>query len=194
MGENIVAENRKIRKELLDDIHVESKIDNKLAESINTLIESVSKQNFIDFEREQEAYEYLMNYLTREVINESQVSSEKTDNPDLLDNAWKFITKVAVSNFNERYQHLNEEEKKIFSILISDEKTKNSFLEEIKSENISLIESKLMEESDQNTINLLNTFKTKIENMKNVNFVNIDEYIISNIELRDILKQQIINN
>jgi hypothetical protein len=35
----IASENKRIRKELLDDIHIESRMDNKLAESINTLIE-----------------------------------------------------------------------------------------------------------------------------------------------------------
>ncbi len=185
--DNILAENKKIRRELLDDIHIEPRGNMKLAESINTLIEHTTNTNFTDFEKEQEAYEYILNHLTRPVVTESDTSKEKTDNPSLVDNAWKFITKVAVNNFHERYQHLNEEEKKVFSILISDEKTKISYLEEVKENNLKLIENKINEEVDDNSINLLKSFKTKIENMKNINFVNIDECIISNIELKEAL-------
>lgn len=185
--DNILSENKKIRRELLDDIHIESKIDAVLAESINTLIEHATNPNFTDFEREQTAYEYIVNHLLRPIVNESDSSKEKTDNPNLIDGAWKFITKVAVNNFNERYEHLNEEEKKVFSVLISDEKTKISYLEEIKEKNLESIKNKLMTEINDSSVDLLNSFKNKIENMKNVNFVNIDECIISNIELKDAL-------
>lgn len=185
--DNIMSENKTLRRELLDDIHIASKFDSKLAESVNTLIESVTKPGFSDFEREQEAYEYVLNHLTRPVLNESEKSEEKTDNPNLIDNAWKFVTKVAINNFNERYKHLNEEEKKVFSILVSDEKTKISYLNEIKAENLSIINSKLLEEKEPVTIEILDAFKNKLENMKNVNFVNVDECIISNLELKDVL-------
>lgn len=186
---DILSENKKIRRELLDDIHIESKFNTKLAESINTLIEHSTNPNFTDLEAEQAAYEYILSHLSRPAINESDASKEKTDNPSLADNAWKFITKVAVNNFNERFEHLNEEEKKVFSILISDEKIKIGYLEEAKENNLKLIESKLSSEQDPQSIELLNSFKSKIENMKNVNFVNVDECIISNIELRDALSE-----
>ena len=187
--DNILSENKTLRRELLDDIHIASKFDSKLAESVNTLIESVSKPGFSEFEREQDAYEYVLNYLTRPVVTESDKSEEKTDNPSLADDAWKFVTKVAINNFNERYKHLNEDEKKIFSILVADEKVKISYLNEIKEENLSTIKSKLSEEKEPTTIELLDTFKNKIENMKNVNFVNVDECIISNLELKEVLSK-----
>ena len=185
---NILSENKKIRRELLDDIHIESRMDNKLSESINVLIEANSTIGFSDFERENEAYEYVMNHLTR-TVNESDMSKEKTDNPDLK-KAWKFITKTAVNNFNERYEHLNEEEKKVFSVLVADEKIKKSYLEEIKNSNISLIENVLSNDNQMNSESksLLEGFKQKIENMNNVNFSNIDEYILSNIELKTYLE------
>lgn len=185
---NITTENKRVRKELLDDMHIESRVDNKLAESINTLIEFNSNSIQSDFgkgiEREVEAYDYVIKHLTRSV-NESDYSKEKEDNPK-LNESWKFITKVAVNNFNDRYEHLNEDEKKVFSVLIADEKTKISYLSEIKDQNLKMI-SQLLEtkvDLDSDSKELLEGFKDKLMNMKNVNFVNIDEYILSNLELQ----------
>lgn len=185
--DKILSENKKVRRELLDDIHVESKNNIKLAESINILIEHATNPMFTDLEKEQESYEYVLNHLTRPVINEEDSSKEKTDNPDLINKAWDFITKVAVNNFNERYQHLNEEEKKLLSVLLSDEKTKQSYLNDLKENNLKLIDFKLVREKDHQSAELLNSFKTKINNMSNVSFLNIDECIISNIELKETL-------
>jgi hypothetical protein len=184
----IKTENKRVRKELLDDMHIESRVDNKLAESINTLIEFNSNSIQSDFgkeiEREIDAYDYVIKHLTRSV-NESDYSKEKEDNPK-LNESWKFITKVAVNNFNDRYEHLNEDEKKVFSVLIADEKTKISYLNEIKDQNLKII-SQLLEtkvDLDSDSKELLEGFKDKLMNMKNVNFVNIDEYILSNLELQ----------
>ena len=185
----ILRENKKLRKELLDDIHIQSRTDDdKLFESINVLIESITNPNFVDFEKEQESYEFVISHLTRPAINESEKSTEKEDGPNVLNNSWKFITKMAVNNFNERYGHLNEEEKKVFKILVSDENTKRNYLESLKNENIELIDKKLAEENLQENIQVLKEFRQKIENMKNINFVNIDECILSCIELKEELK------
>jgi hypothetical protein len=190
---NITTENKRLRKELLDDIHIESRVDNKLAESINTLIEFNSNSIQSDFgkgmEREIEAYDYVIKHLTRSV-NESDYSKEKEDNPK-LNESWKFITKVAVNNFNDRYEHLNEDEKKVFSVLIADVKTKTSYLSEIKDQNLKMI-SQLLEtkvDLDSDSKELLEGFKDKLMNMKNVNFVNIDEYILSNLELQSYISE-----
>jgi hypothetical protein len=190
---NITTENKRLRKELLDDIHIESRVDNKLAESINTLIEFNSNSIQSDFgkgiEREVEAYDYVVKHLTRSV-DESDYSKEKEDNPK-LNESWKFITKVAVNNFNDRYEHLNEDEKKVFSVLIADEKTKISYLSEIKDQNLKMI-SQLLEtkvDLDSDSKELLEGFKDKLMNMKNVNFVNIDEYILSNLELQSYISE-----
>lgn len=190
---NITTENKRVRKELLDDMHIESRVDNKLAESINTLIEFNSNSIQSDFgkeiEREIEAYDYVIKHLTR-LVNESDYSKEKEDNPK-LNESWKFITKVAVNNFNDRYEHLNEDEKKVFSVLIADEKTKITYLSEIKDQNLKII-SQLLEtkvDLDSDSKELLEGFKDKLMNMKNVNFVNIDEYILSNLELQSYISE-----
>ena len=190
---NVINENKRVRKELLDDMHIESKVNNKLAESINTLIEFNTNSNFINLEkeveREIEAYDYVVKHLTRKV-NETDYSKEKSDNPR-LNESWKFITKVAVNNFNERYEHLNEEEKKVFEILVSDEKTKISYLNELKNQNLKLL-SQILEtkiDIDSEAKALLENFRNKIENMNNISFVNIDEYILANIELQSYINE-----
>lgn len=190
---NIKSENKRIRKELLDDLHIESKIDNKLAESINTLIEFNSNATHSDLskeiQREVEAYDYVVNYLTR-TVNESEYSKEKEDNPK-LNESWKFITKVAVNNFNDRYEHLNEEEKKVFSVLVADEKTKIAYLNELRQQNLKTLSQILETKSDidSDAKELLENFKSKLINMPNVNFVNIDEWILSNIELQSYINE-----
>ena len=186
--ENILAENKTIRKELLDDNHVEAKADGKLFESISILIESMTKKGFTDFEKEQEAYEFILSHLTRKVVAESEKSEEKNDSPNLVKDSWKFITKMAINNFNERFKHLNEEEQKTFKILISDNNTKTNYLESLKQESITLIDKKILEEKDIKSLDLLNTFKSKLENMKNVNHIGLDESIISCLELKNNLK------
>lgn len=183
----ILEENKTLRKELLDDNHVEAKKDGKLFESINTLIESITRPGFQDFEREQEAYEYVISHLTRPAINESDKSSEKTDGPKLI-NTWQYITKMAFSNFNDRFQHLNEEEKKAFKILISDNDTKLNYLNALKKESIDIINDKLKEEKEPKMISTLNSFKEKIERIKDVRPDKLDESIISCLELKDTLK------
>jgi hypothetical protein len=190
---NITTENKRLRKELLDDIHIESRVDNKLAESINTLIEFNSNSIQSDFgkgiEREIEAYDYVIKHLTRSV-NESDYSKEKEDNPK-LNESWKFITKVAVNNFNDRYEHLNEEEKKVFSVLVADEKTKIAYLNELRQQNLKTLSQILETKSDidSDAKELLENFKSKLINMQNVNFVNIDEYILSNLELQSYINE-----
>ena len=59
-------------------------------------------------------------------------------------------------------------------------------MNEIKDQNLKLI-SQLLEtkvDLDSDSKDLLEGFKNKLMNMKNVNFVNIDEYILSNLELQ----------
>lgn len=185
---DIIEENRKIRKNLLDDSHVEARKDEALFESIHTLIESITKPGFADFEREQQAYEFVINHLTRPVIEESQKSKEKSDFPKFAGNTWKYITKMALSNLNERVQHLNESEKQAFKILVSDFKTKTNFLESLRQENISTIDNKIQGETDQKAITVLNEFRNKLEKLQHVTPNTIDDGILACLELNEALK------
>lgn len=188
---DIMQENKQVRYDFLgapDVSHVEAIKDGELFEAINTLIESVSKPGFSDFEREGRAYDMVLEYITREV-SEEEKSEEKDDAPSLKE-AWKFITKLAVSNFNERYEHLNESEKEVLGVLISGEKNKQEYLNDIKKESIDII-NKLLESEQTDKLNhdILIEFKDKIEKMQNISKDKIDEYILECIDLKQTLEE-----
>lgn len=183
--QDIVKENKKIRITLLENSHVESnggKNDN-LFDSINTLIESVTKPGFSNIEKEQVAYEYVLKYLTRPVVQEA-VSKEKVDNPDLKN--WEYITKLAVSNFNERYSHLNESEKRVLQMLLADDNKKLNYIEDLKNENLKLIDNLLKENKDKNKVNILENFKEKLS--KTADSFSADDFVIAYSELNENLK------
>ncbi len=186
---DIKFENKQLRFDLLgapDVSHVEATVNGDLFECINTLIESASNPGFTDFEGEAKSYSKIIDFLTREVepINESK---ENDDSPS-IGQAWKYITKNAVNNFNDRYEHLNESEKNILSVLMSENSYKSEFLEDIKNENIKIID-KLLEGSDKAQFNTLIEFKDKLEKINNISFDSIDEYILECVELRETLNE-----
>jgi len=190
--EDIIKENRDLRLTMLSNSHVEATggKNTKLYESIHTLIESLTKRGFSAWDKEHESYEYILGYLTgKEELSEGQKSQETNDGPDLK--SWKFITKMAVNNFHKRYEHLNEEEQHVFNILISDDGKKVNYIEDLKSENLELIDNILKEtkESEFDKKELLEGFKLKLENMKNINIITADEYIFSCLELKDALQE-----
>lgn len=188
--DDMIFENKQLRYNLLgapDVSHVAANNnDGKLFEAINTLIEAVSNKRFSKFEEEGQAYEFILEHLTREVV-EGEESKEKTDSPELKE-AWRFVTKLAVNNFNERYEHLNESEKDILAVLLSNDKSKVEFLEEVKKENIVLINS-LLEESYKVHHDILIEFKDKIIKMNEVGPEVIDEYILECIDLKQELNE-----
>jgi len=187
---DMIFENKQLRYDLLgapDVSHVGANNNSdKLFEAINTLIESVTNRAFSDFESEGEAYEFILEHLTREVVAE-EVSAEADDAPALKE-AWKFVTKLAVNNFNERYEHLNESEKEVLGVLLSSSKDKSDFFDGIKKESIELIDS-LLEESDKSNHDTLINFKEKLEKMNNIAPNMIDEHILECIDLKQELNE-----
>lgn len=188
--QDILRENMDIRKELLgnpDVSHVEAGECGELFEAINTLIESVSNKAFSDFEREGVAYDLVIEHLTREVKEDAQ-SKESNDSPSFKE-TWKFITKLAVNNFNKRYEHLNESEKQVLSILTSGANDKEEFLNDIKKENLELINNLLENVNTEKSNNeILIDFKEKIERISNVSQIEIDDYILECLDLKQTLK------
>jgi len=185
--QDVINENKKIRISLLENSHVEStggKKDN-LFNSIHSLIESITKPNFSNMESEQQAYECVLEYLTRKTdIKES--SKEKIDNPDLKN--WKFITKLAINNFNERYEHLNEDEKRVLSMLLADDNKKINHIEDLRKENIELIDGMLKESKDFERIKILEGFKEKLKISRSYDTYSADDFILSYSELKNNLK------
>jgi len=181
----IMFENKQLRYDFLgapDVSHVTvNGGDGRLFEAINTMIESICNKGFSNFEAEGKAYEFILEHLTREVIEE-EISAESNDAPNLK-NTWEFITKLAVNNFNERYEHLNDSEKEVLGVLISNTSNKEEYLEGIIKENVELIES-ILKNSDNGQHDVLKEFKTKLEGMSEVSSDVIDESILECIDLR----------
>ena len=182
--QDVISENRKIRIGLLENSHVESNggKKDKLYNSIHTLIESVTKPGFSNIQEEQIAYEYILEHLTRPV-QENVKTNEKNDNPELKN--WKFVTKLAVNNFNERYSHLNENEKNVLGILLSDDNKKFNYIEDLRNENLKIINNLIKESKEFEKVKLLEGFKQKLETSRNIDTFSADDYVISYSELKE---------
>jgi len=144
--------------------------------------------NFSDLDDENRSYEKVINYLTKDLQEEKHSlqenkNKEEIEFPKLL--SWKYVTELAVNNFNERYSHLNESEQNLVKILMSNESYKINYLEDLKQENLSLINNFLSNTVDSETTENLNKFKNKIEKLNNLN---LDESIINLYELNINLK------
>ena len=99
--------------------------------------------------------------------------------------SWRYVNEHAVSNFNKRYRHLNESDKKLFKVLISSDDIKIKYANDLKSESLSLIDGIILEEGES----FLENFKNKLESIEEINSKNVDEIIINCAEINDILNQ-----
>lgn len=186
--EEILSTNKDFRFKILNNTHVESSPTNaKLYESIHTLIKAKTSKGYNLFDEENQAYESVINYLTRpqeapNAMNESK--EEELEMPSLM--SWKYVTEVAVNNFNQRYAHLNEDEQVLVKILTSDEGYKKNYLEDLKEENLTAIESLIATSKDEEMVADLNRFKSKILSLNEDS--NIDESIINLYELKNNLQ------
>jgi len=182
---DVLSENRHLRKKYLEDLTISSKGDDKLNECINTLIESTTTLNFQDVAKQQEAYDYVLSHLTREVISEEK-NAETSDGPEILPNMWKYVTNLAVNNFKERYAHLTTEEREVLNVITSTESNKKNFLRSICEENLSVIE-KLKVDASQGELELLESLTGKIQSILDNTAVSLDEGILNSIEIKKIL-------
>jgi hypothetical protein len=181
--DKVIESNRALRIGLLENSHVEGNKDREaLYENIHTLIESTIRESFVNIDISEAAYESVLAHLLKEKTENKQVVTEENDNPKLL--SWNFITKLAVNNFNERYAHLNENEKSLLKILLSTEDNKKNHLQDLKAENTKLIDELLSEGvSDKAVESSLNMFKEKLITI--VPDGNLDESIINCSELKE---------
>ena len=155
--------------------------------NIQNLIESVTTPGYLNVNKTETSFDYLLEHLTRST-NLEKSSTEKHDNPEFN---WEYVTKLAVSNFDKRFSHLNESDKKTFSMLISEDSSmKKNFINDIKEENINiistLIESELKENKKDNII-ILESFKKKM-NSGRLTELSQNDIIIAYNDLNEQLK------
>lgn len=185
--------NKNIRLTLLENSHVEGRESKQdLYESIHSLIKSVTQKGFDEVQKSQEAYDYIIDYLLaeRKEIAADKIQ-EESEYPKFL--SWNFITNVAVNKFNERYAHLEENEKALLKTLLSPVENKKNYLIDLKEENLSKINQVISESNsiDEKTSIALKGFKTKIESINEgtISSEGLDDAIINLTELKEELNE-----
>ena len=190
----IISENKNARFKLFGGVneqageggYVVARSDNaKLYESIHTLIEAETNKFFTDFEKEVQSYEFIMEHLTREVVEEEQ-SEEKSDTPE-FSKFWKFVTKNAMSNFNQRYIHLTEDEKKVFKVLVAEGDVKINYITQARKEALDLINEKKNNLPKEDQVKL-QSFEEKLQKEVEPNVLVSDDYIFETTQLLSVLK------
>jgi hypothetical protein len=183
----ILETNKKLRQELLREYHVdgETKEKNFLYENIQILIESTTRNNFSNIDLFNEAFENVLSSLLKEKTTEEPKETEEM--PKFF--SWKFINELAVSNFNERYAHLNEEERKLLKMLFSPYENKLKYSETLKEEVLKSTNLILESGINKEVKETINMFKEKINSLPVINESNIDEIIINCTELLEELKE-----
>lgn len=187
--DKILNKNREVRVGLLENAHVEGEKGNEeLYENIHALIQyrtSGAAHKQANLTKSEESFDFVLNHLLR--AEESPVAKsaiEESETPKLL--SWKYVTKLAVDNFNERYGHLNESEQELLQLLMSPEDKKRNYLQDLKNENATLID-KLYLTAEEETKSALENFKTRLPEIDGIE--NLDEAILNCAELRDCLKE-----
>lgn len=180
---SIIEENKKIRIELLGDSHVEANVENSnLFEHIQTLIESTTRPDYFNIQKEQESYDFIVSFLMRETEEVQENLNEAKENPEF---GWDYITKIAVSNFNKRYAHLNESEKELLGIILSTHENKKNHLEDLKEEITKRISFILESNHNDQEKSILESTINKVERIKNIPEDKIDDAIIALFEVKE---------
>ncbi len=184
--------NREVRIKLLGDAHVEGqKQNNDLYEAVNTLLKSVTHKGFTQIDEAQDAYDMIMEHLMKDKSSQEEKTDSiaESDYPKIL--SWKFVTELAVNNFNERYNHLTEEEKNLLKVLTSPKENKINYLIDLKNENLEDLGNLLKGEHPESISNVLKVFKEKIESIQEstMSDVDIDDAIINLADLKESLEE-----
>lgn len=186
--QDIIHTNKLTKLQLVDKYESEpAPSKEQLYESIHTLIKSVTQPDYKEIDKSQTAFDYLMEHLLKDKTVEQATEDKKdeSEHPKFL--SWQFITQHATNKFNETYSHLNENEKNLVKILLSNPTNKNNFYLDLKNENLAKIESLLSENFlDENAKTALSKFKTKINsiNESKLSEADLDEAIINFSELK----------
>lgn len=189
--EDIVELNKKVRYSLLEQSHVEGqKGKEEFYEAINTLIKSTTQKGYTDISKSQEAYDFIVQHLLRPKTETSnQAELQENEYPKFL--SWKFVTELAVNNFNERYAHLNENEKSLLKVLLSQEENKKNYFIDLKNENLESIKNLKLDDSNEKIDSTLQRFADKINSLDEnvISGTDLDEAIIHLFELRETITE-----
>jgi hypothetical protein len=155
---SIIESNKKLKSVLSKESDIDSDYKEKeLHENITNLIFTPKKASNID--SIQESFSFIKNYLLNNKPEE--VVTESVELPPSV------LTKMALDKFNQRYDGIDEGEKKIIkSILNGDESDREQVYTDIVRECIDIVNSKLNESEDLDLKTKLLDVKDKILRME----------------------------
>lgn len=181
-------ENASLRQNLLgapdESTVVASKENEQLFENINMIIESRLNKNFKRYDLDVKAYGSLVEHLTRTVAQEEK--NEEKERPE-MHKMWRFVTKNALNYFNERYEALDESERALFKVLISEKKDRKESIMRLREELIEMLGSKIGSSENREDTTILESFKQKVEKAVPDDVMTSDDYIMSFFELKQTL-------
>ena len=159
--EELNSEHNKLKgfiDETYDDISTE-KI--KLHESINTLLtESLKYGDKINVNEMHDAFTLIFNHIKTTKINVPETIDEDVE---IIDD----VIELAINKFNTKYANLNESDKNlIYKLINSNDKDKETILENYKSEVLTILENS--NESGDNLNKAILKIKEMVYNLKNV--------------------------
>lgn len=189
--EQLQHENAHLRQNLLggpDEATVmAAKGNEQLFENLNTIIESKLNRNFKHYDQDAKAYGALVEHLTRALPQEEM--NEEKERPE-LDKMWRFVTKNALNYFNERYAALDEDERALFKVLISESQDKREGVARLREELKGILEGKIKTAKGHEDLVILESFRDKVAKEVPEDKMMSDDYIISCFELKQTLSSR----
>lgn len=173
--DELEKEHQKLKPFLTEDIQVDdSKVQLYIAIG-NLIKESLCSYDIVDVDNIHESFETVLNY----VKNCKQSITESNEPVELIS---EDVIEIAINKFNEKYESLSENDRKLVQTLInSNDKQKETLLETYKNENVILLEA-VTETNETVKERISDTIKT-LKEMK-FNSSSVDDDIIRLHELK----------
>jgi hypothetical protein len=171
--------------EKLKTFLIENKIDIESDLSEDILFENI--KNYTINKNNKKLLIECINNICEEVLTNDTDKNVIAEETDIIPTT--AFLKIATKKFNEKYRDLNEEEKKLLSIIIENDTNKKiNFLEELKSDCKKLIEENY--KNNENDGELLNLLKEANEVIENSEFYEdtFNQTAINLISLKNSLK------
>lgn len=171
--DELINEHKKLEPFInLDTMNINNDNKSKLYESIGNLIEeSVKSNEEIDVDRIHESFSFVLEYIKKPKENKENNSlNEINEN----------VIELAIDKFNNKYKKMRLDEVNLFKKLISsDNEEKQNLFEELKENNINLLNSLIKEESNDK-------ITKSLEKINNMNYISeqADSDIIKLFELK----------
>ncbi len=173
--DELEKEHQKLKPFITEDVQID---DNKVQLYIaigNLIKESLSNYDIVDVDNIHESFETVLSH----VKNSKQSITESKEHVELIS---EDVIEIAINKFNERYESLTEDDRKLVQTLLnSNDKQKETLLESYKNEDIAILEG--VTEDNQIVKDRISDTIKSLKEMK-FNSSSIDDDIIRLHELK----------